>query len=81
MSNRDKIIEVVCRVFALPRDIVAGGVRPDQVENWNSEKHVELVVALEDEFGCFFEPEEVPELTTLEQMEAIIGGHVGAGNP
>jgi len=30
------------------------------VDGWDSEKHVELVVALEEQFGCMFEAEEVP---------------------
>jgi acyl carrier protein len=72
---RDRIIEVVSGVFGLPRDVVERGVSPEQVENWDSEKHVELVVALEDRFGCMFEAEEVPELTSIEQMEAIISRH------
>ncbi len=72
---RNRSIEVVSAVFGLPPEVVAGGVSPDRVENWDSEKHVELVVALEDRFGCLFEAEEVPELTSLEQMEAIITRH------
>ena len=69
------IIEVVSRVFGLAPAVVAQGVSPDRIANWDSQKHVELVVALEEHFGCMFEAEEVPELTTLEQMEAIIRRH------
>jgi acyl carrier protein len=69
------IIEVVSGVFGLPPHVVEQGVSPDRVANWDSEKHVELVVALEEHFGCMFEAEEVPELTSLDQMEAIIGRH------
>ncbi len=72
---RDQIIEVVSGVFDLPREVVERGVSPEHMENWDSEKHVELVVALEERFGCMFEAEEVPELTSIEQMEAIISRH------
>ncbi len=72
---RRAIIEVVSGVFLLPPDVVERGVSPDSIEHWNSEKHVELVVALEERFDCMFEAEEVPELTSLEQMEAIIARH------
>jgi acyl carrier protein len=77
---RQDIIEVVSRVFELPVDVVAAGISPDQVEKWDSEKHVELVVALEEHFGCMFEPEEVPELTSIDQMETVIAGHVRGSN-
>ena len=72
---RTDIIAVVSGVLGLPADEVARGVSPDAVERWDSEKHVELVVALEDRFNCMFEADEVPELTSLERMEEIIARH------
>ena len=72
---RCAIIEVVSGVLGLSPVVIEQGVSPDRVANWDSQKHVELVVALEERFGCLFEAEEVPELTSLDQMEAIIGRH------
>jgi acyl carrier protein len=74
-SLRPRIIAVVSDVFGLPPAEVAGGISPEQVAGWDSEKHVRLVVALEEQFGVMFEAEEVPELTSLERMEAIIARH------
>lgn len=74
---RTAIIAVVAAVFGLPADEVARGVSPDSVERWDSEKHVELVVALEDRFGCLFDAEDVPELTSLDRMQEIIARHAG----
>ena len=75
-AMRTRIVEVVSAVFRLPPDVVERGISPERVENWDSERHVELVVALEERFGCMFEAEDVPELTSIEQMEAIISRHV-----
>jgi acyl carrier protein len=75
LPRRAQIVAIVSRVFALPRTVVESGVGPDRVENWTSEKHVELVLALEEHFGCMFDAEEVPELTSIEQMETIIARH------
>lgn len=72
---RSAIVAVVAAVLDLPTDQVAGGVSPDAVERWDSEKHVELVVALEDRFGCMFDAEEVPELTSLDRMQEILARH------
>ena len=74
-SVRQRIIAVVGGVFGIPRAQVERGISPEQVAGWDSEKHVRLVVALEEQFGVMFEAEEVPELTSLEQMEAIIARH------
>ena len=75
-AMRTRIVEVVSAVLRLPPHVVERGISPERVENWDSERHVELVVALEERFGCMFEAEEVPELTSIEQMEAIISRHV-----
>ena len=72
---RREIIAVVSTVLDLPAEAVARGISPDTVERWDSEKHVELVVALEDRFGCEFDADEVPELTSLERMQEILARH------
>jgi len=73
---RQRIIAVVSEIFGLTPEAVAQGISPDAVQGWDSEKHVRLVVALEEQFGILFDPEEVPELTSLQQMEAIVARHV-----
>ncbi len=77
---RHRIIQVVSDVFKLPLEVVERGVSPESVEGWNSEKHVELLISLEDHFDCMFEAEEVPELISLEQMEEIITRHGVGGD-
>lgn len=72
---RSQVVAILSQVFGVPPDVVEQGIGPDSVERWDSEKHVELVVALEEHFGCMFEAEEVPELTSLEQIEAAIARH------
>ena len=48
---------------------------PATTPGWDSTRHVELVVALEDHFGCMFEPEEVAELVSLSKIEEILTRH------
>lgn len=72
---RAAIVAVVSAVLKVPAEQIAAGITPDTVDGWDSERHVELVVALEDHFGCQFEADEVPELTSLERMQEIIARH------
>lgn len=74
-TRRNAIVAVISAVLKVPPEQIAAGVSPDAVEGWDSEKHVELVVALEDHFGCQFEADEVPELTSLERIEEIVARH------
>lgn len=77
-SIRKRIVRVASEVFELTPEVVERGISPETVEGWDSEKHVVLLVALEDHFDCMFEAEEVPELISLERMEEIVTRH-GAG--
>jgi acyl carrier protein len=77
-SVRERIVQVTSEVFGLPPEVIERGISPEAVDGWDSEKHVVLLVALEDHFGCMFEVEEVPELISLERIEEIVIRH-GAG--
>jgi acyl carrier protein len=72
---RTDIVVVFSEVFGLPVERFGDDTAPATIEGWNSVRHVELVVALEERFGCMFDPEEVPELTSLQRIEEIIRRH------
>jgi acyl carrier protein len=72
---REAIIQVLSEVFGLPPERFGDDTAPATVEGWDSVRHVELVVALEERFGCMFDPEEVPDLTSLERIEEILSRH------
>jgi len=78
-SIRERIVGVLSEVFGLAPSSVALGVSPEKVDGWNSEKHVVLVMALEEHFGCMFEAEDIPELVSLERIEEIIKRHGADG--
>lgn len=72
-DRRQQIIQVMSEVLRISPDIVAKGITPPDVETWDSQTHVVLVVALEERFGVMFEPEDVPELTSIEGIEQTLG--------
>ena len=72
---REDIIRVFSEVFHLPTEHFGNDTAPATLSGWDSARHVELVVALEERFGCMFEPDEVPELTSLRRIEEILKRH------
>jgi acyl carrier protein len=72
---RDDIIAVFAQIFGRAPEQFGDDTAPANVEGWDSVRHVELVVALEERFGCMFEPDEVPELTSLARIEDILRRH------
>jgi len=62
-------------VFGLSPECFGDDTGPTTLEGWNSARHVELVIALEERFNCIFDPDEVPELTSLPRIEEILKRH------
>jgi acyl carrier protein len=61
-----RLRRVVAHVFGLDPDAVTPATSIDTVEGWDSLRHLNLVIALEAEFGVSFTPEEIPDLLSIE---------------
>lgn len=65
MSREDiapTISEVFCNLFSLGPEAVHDKLSQDDVDNWDSLQHLNLVMALEEEFGIEISPEESTEM-------------------
>ena len=52
-----------------PEDITpATGV--DTMENWDSFRHLQAILAIEGEYGVEFDPQRISELTTVGRIQA-----------
>jgi len=69
-SNQLK--QVFADVFEIAIHEVRPDSSPDNVENWDSTRHLNLVVALEQEFGVQFEPEEIEQLLSYDLVQALL---------
>lgn len=78
MPLLDRVRRIVSDVLQLPLEQVQADTSPDNVETWDSIQHLNLVLALEQEFGTQFDPEEIEELLSVELIVALIGEKVGA---
>lgn len=72
---RDQILDVMTRVFRCPTSLFREDPTPDSVPGWDSAKHVEFVLALEEQFGCMFDADEIAELTSPAKVEALLTRH------
>jgi len=66
---REKIINIVSRVFEVE---VNENTDQKNCAAWDSLRHLNLIIELEDEFNISFEPEEIAEMKSLGKIEEII---------
>lgn len=66
------IQEIMGVVFETPTDQITIESSQDNVENWDSLKHLDLVVALEEEFDIVFPIEEIGNLISFKLIAVIL---------
>ena len=67
-----KIKQVMSAVFEIPVESIADDASSDNIENWDSLRHLNLILALEEEFGVSIPDEEVGNLVNYKLIELII---------
>ena len=74
MKNKleDRIKNVMSSVFELPVEQINENSSPDTIGSWDSLKHMNLIVALEEEFGMEFSDDEIMETMNYKLIVKII---------
>ena len=68
----DKTRAIVGDIFGVPLEKITAQSSPDTIETWDSINHLNLVLALEQEFGVQFSPEEIEQLLSVELIVALV---------
>ena len=70
--EKTKIKQVMSAVFEIPLESIAEDASSDNIENWDSLRHLNLILALEEEFGVSIQDEEVGNLVNYKLIELVI---------
>ena len=52
-------------VLGVPRTTIGIDSSPKQLESWDSIQHVSLIVAIEEQFGVEFNPDEIGRMESI----------------
>ncbi len=72
MSVLSRVSATVADIFQLPAADIRPETSPDTIEAWDSLQHLNLVLALEQEFGIQFSPEEIEQLLSVELIADLL---------
>ncbi len=64
----EKVREIVSIVFEIPFDAVARFTTNNDVKAWDSVGHLNLILALQEEFSIIVPPEDFEKLTNVEAV-------------
>ena len=69
---REQIVELMASVFGVDSSEIAKGVVYGKFPEWDSLRHMTLVVALEEEFNATFDDEEITDMLSLDLIVDIL---------
>lgn len=72
MKTDNDIFKIASTVFEVSEETLSLSDTVDDIESWDSLKHLNLILAIEDEFNISFTEEESVEIESLELMKELI---------
>lgn len=66
-----KIREIMAEIFEVPAGQLTRSFTQQDIENWDSLRHLNLIVELESVFDVSYEPEEIGAMNTFDKVVAI----------
>jgi len=67
-----KLKQIMSTVFDVPLETITDDASSDNIENWDSLRHLNLILALEEEFGVTIPDEEVGNMVNYKLIELVI---------
>lgn len=64
----DKVKSIMANVFRTDIENITDDLRQKDVSFWDSLRHLNLIVELEEEFEISFEPEEIAEMIAFKKV-------------
>lgn len=71
-NHSEKIKNVMSTIFDVPLETINENSSSDTIENWDSLRHLNLILALEEEFNISIPDEEVGNLVNFKLVELTI---------
>lgn len=75
----DRVRGIAADVLEIPPPKIGPESSPETIDTWDSVHHLNLVLALEQEFNLQFEPEEIDQMKDIRHILDILGSKVTQG--
>jgi len=69
-----RVQRIIAEVFSLPVESITGESSPETIEGWDSVGHLNLVLALEQEFHVQFSPDDIEKMVNAERINHVLNG-------
>ncbi|MCX6142676.1 MAG: acyl carrier protein [Ignavibacteriales bacterium] len=67
-----KLRELLSKIFEVPLNAISENASPDTIETWDSLRHMNLVVALEQAFNVELSDDQVVEILSYKLIKIVL---------
>lgn len=75
-----RIIFIMSEVFDINKDLIKNDSSTNNLVEWDSMNHMNLIVALEEEFKCDFDEDDIEIMVSFETVKTIIENKLSLRN-
>jgi len=75
MENGQKLRSVISTVLGIPEDRVTDDLSPDTVDTWDSLNHINIISALEQEFGITLATDNLADSMSIPKLKNLLTQH------
>lgn len=62
--------DILADILEISPEQVTSGLSIGMVDSWDSFRHLQAILAIEGEYGVQFDPQRIPELTSVSLLQA-----------
>jgi acyl carrier protein len=62
--------DILADILEISPEQVTPGLSIGTVDNWDSFRHLQVILAVEGEYGVQFDPQQIPELTSVSLLQS-----------
>ena len=70
--------EILADVLELSPEEITPELDSSSVETWDSFRHLQLMLAIEGEYGVQFDPQQIPDLTSVAKIQEALSARGAA---
>ena len=78
MNTLERVRHIIADLFNRSFEQVTSASSPDTLADWDSLQHLNIVLALEQEFALQFTPEEIEQMLSVELIADLTEEKLGA---
>ncbi len=70
--HENDLKKVLARVFGISEEAITEDASPDSIDEWDSLRHMNLVIALEESFNIELTDDQVGEILTYKLIKMVL---------